>query len=751
MRRHLVSLIPLALFAATLLFAPAGGGVRILELPFGASEELGIRLSFRLDGLSILFALLITGIGALVYVYGGTYLADRRDLPRFWAYLTLFMVSMLGLTLSENLIALFVFWELTSISSYLLIGIDHERQEARDAALQALLVTGGGGMALLAGFVLLGSIAGSFELSTILAQGDAIRAHAHYVPALLLILLGAFTKSAQVPFHFWLPSAMEAPTPVSAYLHSATMVKAGVYLLARLSPALAGTEEWTTIVTVAGALTMVAGALFAVMATDLKQILAYTTMSALGSMVMLLGLGTPAAVQAMIVYLFAHALYKAALFMVAGIVDHEAGTRDVTRLGGLRRAMPLTATAAIAGAISLASFGPVLSFAAKEMVTAAIGGAGPWRVPLEIAVYGSAILLAASAALIAVKPFFGGGQAIPPVRDRQDCLSSTVHDPAAAMWVPPLLLAAMGILIAFFPHQIAEALLGPAAGAVHAAAAPLTVVLWHGVNAPLLLAAAATAAGLLLYRLRDRWSGLAAAAGRVTVLHAAAWYRGLLRTMVAVATWQTRVLQNGYLRVYVMVILLTLVTLLLAAKIHGGGVTFAVHRGDFAVYEVAVAVLIVAASLAAASSRTRLGSIAALGAVGYSVAVTYIIFSAPDLAMTQFVVETLTVILYVLVLYRLPKYNLLTKAGERVRDVIICTVFGSVMAALVMAAQSVRVDPTLASFFETNSLPKGHGRNIVNVMLVDFRAFDTMGEIAVIGIAAVGVYALLHARAAERP
>jgi multicomponent Na+:H+ antiporter subunit A len=723
-----------------LLVPAAGDGARVVELPFGASDELGIRLSFRLDGLSILFALLITGIGTLVYVYGATYLANRKDLPRFWAYLTLFMVAMLGLTLSENLIALFVFWELTTISSYLLIGIDHERQAARDAALQALLVTAGGGLALLAGFVLLGSMAGSFELSTILARGDAIRAHAHYVPALLLLLLGAFTKSAQVPFHFWLPSAMEAPTPVSAYLHSATMVKAGVYLLARLSPAFAGTEEWTTIVTVVGASTMVAGALFAATAIDLKRILAYTTMSALGSMVMLLGLGTAAAVQAMIVYLFAHALYKAGLFMVAGIVDHETGIRDVTRLGGLRRAMPLTAAAAIVGAISLASFGPVLSFAAKEMVAAAIGGAGTWRVPLEIAVYGSAVLLAAAAALVAIKPFFG---------QRPDNLARA-HDPPASMWAPPFLLAAAGVLIALLPQKLADALLAPAAAAVHPAVSPLVIVLWHGVNAPLVLAAAATAAGLVLYRSRARWSGLVATVGRVTVLQASAWYRGSLRAMMAVATWQTRLLQNGYLRVYVMVILLTLITLLLLAKIRGGSVTIAIHRESFAIYEAAVAVLIVAAAFVAVSSKTRLGSIAALGAAGYSVALTYIIFSAPDLAMTQFVVETLTVILYVLVLYRLPKYNLLTGKGERIRDVIICTIFGGVMATVVMAAQSVPVDPTLASFFASNSLSKGHGRNIVNVMLVDFRAFDTMGEIAVIGIAAIGVYALLHLRATDR-
>ncbi|MFP5245084.1 MAG: hydrogen gas-evolving membrane-bound hydrogenase subunit E, partial [Thermoanaerobaculia bacterium] len=546
----------------------------------------------------------------------------------------------------------------------------------------------------------------------------------------------AFTKSAQVPFHFWLPSAMEAPTPVSAYLHSATMVKAGVYLLARLSPAFAGTGEWTVIVTVTGAATMVAGALFAATARDLKQILAYTTMSALGSMVLLLGIGTPAAVQAMIVYLFAHALYKAALFLVAGIVDHETGTRDVERHGGLRRAMPLTAAAAIAGAVSLASFGPVLSFAAKEMVTAAIAEAGAWRLPLEIAVYASAVLLASAAALVALKPFFG---------ERRDA-GTEIHDPAASMWMPPLLLAAAGIVIAFVPRPIADGLLAPAAEAVRPGAGPLKVVLWHGVNAPLLFAAAATAAGLLLYRSRTRWSPLAASAGRVTVLQAAAWYRGFLRTMNAVATWQTRLLQNGYLRVYVMVILLTLVTLLLVAKIRGGGVVFAIHPFDFAVYEVAVAMLTVVAAFVAVSSRTRLGSIVALGAAGYSVALTYIIYSAPDLAMTQFVVETLTVILYVLVLYRLPKYNLLTRARERVRDVVLCTIFGGVMAAVVMAAQSVRVDPTLASFFEANSLSKGHGRNIVNVMLVDFRAFDTMGEIAVIGIAAIGVYALLHLR-----
>ncbi|HEU4522873.1 MAG TPA: putative monovalent cation/H+ antiporter subunit A, partial [Thermoanaerobaculia bacterium] len=701
---------------------------------------LGMHLSFRLDGLSILFALLITGIGTLIYGYGAHYLAGRRDLPRFWAYLTLFMVAMLGLTLAENLIALFIFWELTSLSSYLLIGIDHERQEARNAALQALLVTGGGGMALMAGFVLLGSAAGSFELTAILAQGDVIRAHPHYVPILILVLLGAFTKSAQVPFHFWLPAAMEAPTPISAYLHSATMVKAGVYLLARLLPALGGTEAWTAALAIAGALTMVTGAILAVLKTDLKQILAYSTVSALGSMVMLLGIGSPAAVQAAIVFLFAHALYKAALFLVAGIVDHETGTRDVLQLGGLRRLMPLTAAAAILAAISLASFGPVLSFAAKEMVVMAIAAAGEWRRPLEIAIYTTAVLIAAAAALVAIKPFFGERRA---PGDR-------IHDPAPGMWLPPLFLASAGIVAGLVPALITGALLEPASAAIHRTTERLSVSLWHGINAPLLMAAAATAVGLLLYRSRPRWIGLTQPLRFLGSVGPSNWYHLFLRGMNATAKWQTRLLQNGYLRIYLMVILLTLMSLVLVAKWWAGDIRLSFEVRDVALYEVVVALMIIAGAITASVSRTRLGSIAALGVVGYSVAITYIVFSAPDLAMTQFVIETLTVILFVLVIYRLPHYSVLTSAPARLRDAVLATAFGAIITILILAAQSEAVRPDLSAYYAANSVEKGHGRNIVNVILVDFRALDTLGEITVVGIAAIGVYALLRMRPERR-
>jgi multicomponent Na+:H+ antiporter subunit A len=374
----------LALLPASLLIYFASFAGRIAKgervtVSYAWAPNLGVNLSFALDGLSLLFALLICGIGALVVIYAGGYLAGHHQLGRFYAFLLLFMASMLGLVLADNLLLLFVFWELTSISSFLLIGFDHEQEASRAAALQALLVTGGGGLALFAGMILLGLAGDSFELSTLLARGDMVRGDTRYLPILLLVVAGAFTKSAQVPFHFWLPGAMAAPTPVSAYLHSATMVKAGVYLLARLSPILGETATWTAIVAPVGAITMLLGGVIALYQTDLKRILAYSTISALGTLVLLLGLGTAAAITAAIVFLFAHALYKGALFMVAGALDHETGTRDVEQLGGLRRAMPVTAVVAALAAVSLAGFGPVVSFIGKELLLEAVLAGGSAR------------------------------------------------------------------------------------------------------------------------------------------------------------------------------------------------------------------------------------------------------------------------------------------------------------------------------------------------------------------------------------
>jgi multicomponent Na+:H+ antiporter subunit A len=368
----LIAVVPagLCLYFATLLPQVASG--RPIAVTYTWVPTLGVQLSFHADGLALLFALLISGIGSLVMMYASGYLTGHPDLGRFYGFLVLFMASMLGLVLTGNVLTLFVFWELTSVSSYLLIGFDHEREDGRAVALQALLVTGGGGLALLGGFVLLGQIGGSYEVVTLLTQGEAVRAHPLYTPTLLLVLASAFTKSAQVPFHSWLPGAMAAPTPVSAYLHSATMVKAGIYLLARLLPVLGGTSTWTVIVTTVGAATMVGGGLLALYQTDLKRLLAFSTISALGVLTMLLGIGTHHALEAMVVFLLAHALYKGALFMVAGAIEHETGTRDVEKLGGLRRAMLISAAVAALAAVALAGFGPVLSFIGKEMLLGAV-------------------------------------------------------------------------------------------------------------------------------------------------------------------------------------------------------------------------------------------------------------------------------------------------------------------------------------------------------------------------------------------
>jgi len=725
--------LPLALLVLFLWLAATVRGARVVRLPFGA-EALGLTLSFRLDGLSILFGTLISAVGVLVVLYGVTYLAGRRDLGRFFVCLSLFMASMIGVAVAENLIALFIFWELTSLTSWLLIGTDHERATVRAAALQALLVTAGGGMVMLAGFVMLGSVAGSFELTKILTMSGAIRAHSLYLPILLLIATGAFTKSAQVPFHFWLPAAMEAPTPVSAYLHSATMVKAGVFLLARLLPVLGGTEVWTTLLGLTGAITMLTGAFLAVVATDIKKILAYSTISALGSLVLLIGLGSPAAVQAAMVFLLAHTLYKAALFMVAGIIDHETGTRDIEALGGLRRAMPRTVVAAAAGALSLASFGPVLSFAGKEMIVLALSPSGRWSLALQAAVYTTATLLAAAAALVAIRPFFG---TLPE--------GLRAHDPPAAMWLPPMILASSGVLIGIAPRGVTSLLLAPAAAAIHPDAGALLVALWHGVNAGLLMGAAAFTGGLLLFRTRTAWlRAVRPLAGITRFGPAALWQAGLDRAL-AFAAWQARVLQNGYLRIYLLFVIATMV-LLVGVAAAAGGLRFRFSFHDALLHEIFLSAIILAASVVAVSSRSRLGSVAALGVVGYSVALLYILFSAPDLAMTQFLIETLTVILFVLVIYRLPRYTVLTRPLERTRDIALCTLAGGVIAAVVLAAASERAEPVLSRFYASHSVELAHGRNIVNVILVDFRALDTMGEITVVAVAAIGVLALLRLR-----
>jgi multicomponent Na+:H+ antiporter subunit A len=724
----------LALYFASFITAVAAGST--FTVAYSWVSVLGVNLSFYVDGLGLLFALLITSIGTLVLIYAGSYLAGHHHLGRFYMYLLTFMAAMLGLVLADNLVTLFVFWELTSLSSYLLIGFEHQRAEARAAALQALLVTGVGGLALLVGLLLLGQAGGSMELSRLVQRGDIVRAHTLYVPVLLLTLLGAGTKSAQFPFHFWLPEAMAAPTPVSAYLHSATMVKAGVYLLARLTPVLGGTEAWLYIVTTIGAVTMLVGGSLALYQTDLKRMLAYSTISALGTLVLLIGLGTSAAITAAMVFLLAHALYKGALFMVAGAVDHEAGTRDVENLGGLRRAMPVTTAVAVLAALSLAGFGPFLSFIGKEMLLAAVLASPVAWLFLTLAVVLAGASFVAVAMLVGQRPFFGLTSPTP----------RSPHEAPLSLWIGPALLAASGLIIGLMPWLVAPTLIMPSVTATLGYPVAVELVLWHGLNVALGLSAVSILLGLLVSAC---WEALRHTTARFESVFAwgpASWYGLSLVLLNRLATVQMRLLQNGYLRLYLVMIIATTVGLTGYSLVHNGGLPGVSLPADLRFYEVGLAVLILLAALAAVRSSSRLGAVAALGVVGFGVALLFLFFGAPDLAMTQFLVETLTVILLVLVLYRLPRYVSLTSPPAHLRDLLIALTAGGVMTALVLAAAIVPRDSAVSRYYAEHSLPEAHGRNIVNVILVDFRGLDTLGEITVLAVAAVGVYALLKLR-----
>ncbi|MDW8065431.1 MAG: putative monovalent cation/H+ antiporter subunit A [Anaerolineae bacterium] len=703
-------------------------------------SQLGVNLSLYVDGLSLLFALLISGIGALVLIYSGSYLKRHRYLGRFYLFILLFMGSMLGLVLSGNLISMFVFWELTSLSSYFLIGFDHEREEARRAALQAMVVTGMGGLALLAGLLLLGQAGGTLEIAALLKQGETLRTSPHYLPALALIVIGAFTKSAQVPFHFWLPNAMEAPTPVSAYLHSATMVKAGIYLLARLSPVLGGTAAWQLMVAGGGLVTMVLGAIMALGPSDLKRILAYSTVSTLGTLTFLIGLGTPLAAKAAMALLLAHAMYKGALFLVAGAVDHEIGIRDVRRLGGLGQFMPVTATAAGMAALSMAGLPPSIGFISKELLYEAQLHA--LHSPTLLAGTGvlASGLLVAVAGIVGLRPFFGH-----PIHRKRH-----LHEPPLSLWLGPLLLGGAGIALAIVPEIAASPLISTAVSAVLGKPTVVELRLWHGPNPSLALSALTVIAGAGFYAAQPFLLDIAARA------HLKEWmarwgpqrgYERMLQGLNALATAQTRLLQSGFLRFYLMIIVLTTIALVGSTIIIPEPLSRWLSRiVDARPYELIIVVLMGVATLMAVLTSSRLAAVAALGIVGYGVALLYMLFGAPDLAMTQFAVETLTVILLVLVVYRLPRFTRLSGRSARLRDTALALAAGGMMTALMLMVLSAPLKSRLAPFFAANSLTLAKGRNVVNVILVDFRALDTLGEITVLAVAAIGVYALLKLR-----
>jgi len=703
-----------------------------VNLPWGS--QVGLQLSFNLDGLGLLFAFLISGIGCLVTIYASGYLKGHRDLGRFYFWLFVFMAAMLGVVLADNLILLFLFWELTSISSFFLIGFKHDEQRSRDAALQALLVTGLGGLAMLAGFVMVGEISGTYEISQILASGSLVRQNVLYLPALLLILAGAFTKSAQFPFHFWLPNAMEAPTPVSAYLHSATMVKAGIYLMARLLPVMGGTPEWQSLVVIIGALTTAAGAYLAIGQTDLKRLLAYSTVSALGTMTLLLGLGDKLAVKAAVTFIVAHALYKGALFMVAGSVDHEAGMRDISKLGGLRKVMPLTFLAAGLAGLSMAGVIPLFGFVAKEVLYEKALDTEPWIIAVVIF---AALANVIVAALVVITPFWRQNRST----DAQPL--KTVHEAPRSMLVGPLLLSIFGLLAGIFSSGTGK-LLSSAVSASAGESVDVKLALWHGLTPALILSLLTLVVGIGIYlnipSIRKMLQTTYLVPGPETA------YQVSWKGVLGAAEKLTGILQSGYLRYYLSIIIISAIggvslTLLLKGGWH---LPETILQPRF--YEVGLVLIILVAAFNVTISRSRLSAIASMGAIGFGIALIYLFYGAPDLAMTQFLIESLTVILFVVAFYHLPRFSNLSSKTARVRDIFIALFAGSLMTVLVLSSIGGQVYPSISGYFSENAYILSHGRNVVNVILVDFRGIDTMGEITVLGIAAIGVYALLKLR-----
>ncbi|MDP9808816.1 multicomponent Na+:H+ antiporter subunit A [Rhizobium tibeticum] len=735
----LLALAPLLAFAHFASLLPAISAGKVITGGYAWVPSFDLRFSWLLDGLSLTFALLITGIGTLIVLYAGGYLKGHRDQGRFFSFIFLFMGAMLGLVVSDSLLMLFVFWELTSITSFLLIGFDHERPAARRAALQALVVTGGGGLLLLAGLLLIWSTTNATQLSTLLQSGDLLRANPYYLPILILVLGGAFTKSAQFPFHFWLPNAMEAPTPVSAYLHSATMVKAGVYLLMRLNPVMGGTPAWELLLPLFGGATLIIGTLLAIRQTDLKLQLAYTTVSSLGLLVLLTGFGSPHAVEAAALYLVAHSFFKGALFLVAGIIDHETGTRDITRLGGLRKAMPLTFAAALAAAISMGGLPPFFGFLAKEEIYAALAHGDPRSIVFTlVAVSGNALMFAIGFA-VTLKPFLGSVPGTP----------KHPHEAPPLLLAGPVVLALLGLIGAVFSAGFHHYISSPAASAIRGSSSVIEISLIPHVGVPLLLSALTIALGLLVYWKIDQARRMMAVVLGKLGPGPDRGFDHFIAGLVSLSVRATRFVQPGRLELYITCTFLCVAAILLVPLwLYGEMPALPVWPREVQIHEWAVFLLAVLGLLSVVIARDRLTAIVSLGIQGFSVAIIFLLFGAPDLSFTQFMVETLSVVILALVMTRLRLSPTDRRPlGQKILDGSIAIACGCGFALLLMKATQAPFNNALTEFFNTYSKSVAHGANVVNVIIVDFRGTDTLGEIAVVAITGLAILALIRVRA----
>jgi len=737
----LLALLPAGLFVYFLGFVPgvASGDVFTFSLPW--LPRYGINLSFYVDGLSVLFALLISGIGALVVLYAAGYLKGHPHLGRFFGFILAFMASMLGLVLADNVVTLFVFWELTSITSFLLIGFDHTREAARRAAFQALTITGLGGIVLLAGLLMLGLAGGSFEMSELLGRGELVRNHPWAVGILLLLLAGAFTKSAQVPFHSWLPNAMEAPTPVSAYLHSATMVKAGVYLLMRVNPIFGEMALWQTLLPLFGGATLLAGTLLAVRQTDLKLMLAYTTVASLGLLVLLIGIGTDKALIGAGAYLLAHSLFKGALFMVAGCIDHETGTRDITKVGGLASLMPVTAGAAILAGLSMGGLPPFTGFLAKEALYAGVKleGAADYAV-LGALLLGNALMLAVGLA-VAIKPFWGAPRETP----------KPPHEAPLAMLAGPVALAALGLIIALATHMFNADIMTPLATAIRGIPTSVDLHFWAGVNQALILSVITILLGLVVV-----WRYDSVRAGSKKLFDTIGWgpdrgFDQLVSGLISTAHHVVTTVQNGDMRTYMRLTFIVVGLALLIPPLAFGVWPQMPQIPEMLFYEAAILVLAMVGVLQVVLARKRLTAVVSFGIQGFAIALIFLLFGAPDLSFTQFMVETLSVVILALVFTRLPLEPRDERAPSSIAfDGVLGTAAACGFGLTLLSVTQGAFDSTLSDFFTEYSATLAHGRNIVNVILVDFRALDTLGEVAVVLMAALSALALIRLRAGRK-
>ncbi len=710
--------------------------------------EIGLNLGFRLDGLSLMFAGLIMGIGLLIILYAHYYLSPKDSAAKFYAVMMLFMAAMLGVVLSDNLLLLVVFWELTSVSSFLLVGYWSHRPDARSGARQALAVTGGGGLAMLGGFVLLGMIAGTFELSEMTGRAAEIQADPLFVPALLLILLGAFTKSAQFPFHFWLPDAMAAPTPVSAYLHSATMVKAGVFLLMRMYPVLAGSGWFEAIVTAAGLITVLFAAFIAIFKHDLKGLLAYSTVSHLGLVTFLVGLGSPLAAVAAVFHVLNHATFKASLFMIAGIVDHETHSRDMRQLGGLYKFMPWTATLSMVAAASMAGVPLTNGFLSKEMffTEAVVGTSGVWGWVVPVAVTLAGICSVAYSLRFVHDTYFNGPLGNVP--------HDHPHEPPLGMKLPAILLVTLCVVVGLLPALTLGPLVDVAARALVGGALPdYHLAIWHGFNLPLLMSAIALAAGIALYAWLAQGKRLhrissEAWFGRLTGRHL---FEAAIDGVFRMAGRISGGLENGslqrYLACFVGAAIVVGAAPLWGQSIGTGG------RELLPANPLAMVVWLLLAATCLALVLThhqRFQSVVLVGVVGLVTSLVFVSLSAPDLALTQLSVELVSSVLLLMGLALLPQHSPReSSVNRKLRDGALAVAGGAGMA-WVAWVMLTRDHSSISWYFLEQSIPKGGGSNVVNVILVDFRGYDTFGEITVLGIAAIGVLALMEGMRTRR-